>query len=73
MGSRLTSPKPKFWKKVQKIALAVAGIAALFLNVKTGLSPEALHIIDVIGIGATTVAGTSQLTQYEMPSTEKQD
>ncbi|MEY2869858.1 MAG: hypothetical protein RIR01_2360 [Bacteroidota bacterium] len=68
---RISSPTPKFWKKVQSIGLVAAGVSAAIMA-----SPVALPAVIVTASGylATiggTIAAISQLTVEDGFSNEQ--
>ncbi len=59
---RFNAPTPKFWKKVQKIAIAVGAVAGVIVAAPITL-PAAVVTVAGYAITAGTVAATlSQLT-----------
>ena len=62
MKERWSAPTPKFWKRVQKIAITVGAVAGVIIAAPITL-PAALVTVATYAITAGTVAATlSQLT-----------
>lgn len=62
LAQRFKAPTPKFWKKVQKIAIAVGAVAGVIVAAPITL-PAAVVTVAGYAITAGTVAATlSQLT-----------
>lgn len=59
---RWSAPTPKFWKRVQKIAITIGAVAGVLISAPVAL-PAALLTLSGYAITAGTVAATlSQLT-----------
>ncbi len=62
MKERWSAPTPKFWKKVQRIAITIGAVAGVIIAAPITL-PAALVTVATYAITAGTVAATlSQLT-----------
>ncbi len=62
MRERWSAPTPKFWKRVQKIAITVGAVAGVIIAAPITL-PAAVVTVATYAITAGTVAATlSQLT-----------
>lgn len=64
--SRLTSPVPKFWRKVQWVAgilTAVAGAAIPVLKTMPEVSPSVVNYMILASAVFGTIAVTAQFTQ----------
>ena len=62
LAQRFKAPTPKFWKKVQKLAIAVGAVAGVIVAAPITL-PAAVVTVAGYAITAGTVAATlSQLT-----------
>ena len=62
MRERWSAPTPKFWKKVQRIAITVGAVAGVIIAAPITL-PAAVVTVATYAITAGTVAATlSQLT-----------
>ena len=62
MKERWSAPTPKFWKKVQRIAITVGAVAGVIIAAPITL-PAAVVTVATYAITAGTVAATlSQLT-----------
>jgi hypothetical protein len=62
MRQRWSAPTPKFWKRVQKIAITVGAVAGVIIAAPITL-PAAVVTVATYAITAGTVAATlSQLT-----------
>jgi hypothetical protein len=62
MKERWSAPTPKFWKRVQKIAITVGAVAGVIIAAPITL-PAAVVTVATYAITAGTVAATlSQLT-----------
>jgi hypothetical protein len=62
MKKRWSAPTPKFWKRVQKIAITVGAVAGVIIAAPITL-PAAVVTLATYAITAGTVAATlSQLT-----------
>jgi hypothetical protein len=62
MKERWSAPTPKFWKRVQRIAITVGAVAGVIIAAPITL-PAALVTVATYAITAGTVAATlSQLT-----------
>lgn len=70
LKNRIKAPTPKFWKKVRRISLIVAGIgttlAALPVALPVGLAAVSTYLI----VGGTVGASLAQLTKEDTPETE---
>jgi hypothetical protein len=62
MKERWSAPTPKFWKKVQRIAITIGAVAGVIIAAPITL-PAAVVTVATYAITAGTVAATlSQLT-----------
>ena len=59
---RWDSPTPKFWKKVQKIGMAAAGIATVIATAPVALPVAIVAAGGYLAVAGGTIAIVSQLT-----------
>lgn len=57
---RLTSPTPKFFKKVRNIGLILAAISATLFTAPVALPAVVVHIAGYLGVGAAVATAVSQ-------------
>jgi hypothetical protein len=59
---RFNAPTPKFWKKVQKIAIAVGAVAGVILTAPISLPATVVTAAGYVATAGTVAATISQLT-----------
>jgi hypothetical protein len=62
LPERIAAPKPKFWKKVQKIALVVSGVAGTVLALPIALPASIVTAMTILASVAGGIAGASEAT-----------
>jgi ABC-type protease/lipase transport system fused ATPase/permease subunit len=60
--NRWNAPTPKFWKKVQKIGMAAAGIATVIATAPVALPVAIVAAGGYLAVASGTIAIVSQLT-----------
>jgi hypothetical protein len=59
---RFNAPTPNFWKKVQKIAIAVGAVAGVILTAPISLPATVVTAAGYVATAGTVAATLSQLT-----------
>ena len=67
---RWNAPTPKFWKKVQKIAIAVGAAAGVIVAAPIALPASVVTVAGYLVTAGTVAATLSQLTVVDSPDQE---
>lgn len=68
---RWTAPTPKFWKKVQKIAIVAGALAGVILTAPVSLPAAVITAAGYVATAGTVAATLSQLTVEQPINTEE--
>lgn len=68
---RWTAPTPKFWKKVQKIAIVAGAVAGVILTAPVALPAAVITAAGYVVTAGTVAATLSQLTVEQPINTEE--
>lgn len=68
---RWTAPTPKFWKKVQKIAIVAGALAGVILTAPVTLPAAVITAAGYVVTAGTVAATLSQLTVEQPINTEE--
>lgn len=60
--NRWNAPTPKFWKRVQKVAITVGAIAGVILTAPVTLPATVITVAGYVATAGTVAATLSQLT-----------
>jgi ABC-type xylose transport system permease subunit len=68
---RWNSPTPKFWKRVQRIAIVAGTIAGIIITAPVSLPAAVVTVAGYVVTAGTVAATLSQLTVEQPTSTEE--
>ena len=70
LAKRWNAPTPKFWKRVQRVAIIAGAVAGVILTAPVSLPAVVVTAAGYVVAVGTAVATTAQLTK-EPPKTEE--
>lgn len=59
---RWTAPTPKFWKKVQRVAITLGAVAGVILTAPVSIPATVITVAGYVATAGTVAATLSQLT-----------
>lgn len=71
--TRLNSPTPTFWKKIQKIGLILGGISTVIATAPISLPATITGLAGYFAVASGSIAAISQLTVEDSKTIEPSD
>jgi len=71
LKDRWNAPTPKFWKKVQRVAIVAGTIAGIIIAAPVTLPAAVITVAGYVATAGTVAATLSQLTVEQPTNTEE--